>query len=56
MAKAPFKLPNNSLEEKWPKTTLAILRCANTFGRVVYISRIWHCRNELILHTVEIVY
>ena len=34
-----------SLDERWPKTTLAILRWTNTFGRVVYIPRIW-CVHE----------
>ena len=31
-----FCYPNNSLDEKCQKTTQAIFRCTNTFGRVVY--------------------
>ena len=35
--KISILFPINSLDEKCPKTTQAILWCTNTFGRVVYI-------------------
>ena len=35
--KSQFCLPNNSLDEKCPKTTFAILRCTIAFSRLVYM-------------------
>ena len=45
-----YCFPYNSLDEKWPKTTQAILRCTNTLGRVVYII---HITQQLMLVLVS---
>ena len=44
--KSPFCFSNNSLDERCPKTTLTILRWTNTFGRVVYVKKLYRLNQK----------
>ena len=62
--KSLFCFPNNSLDEKWQETTQAILRCTNTFGRVVYChiicakvnDNLFHCDKTLSFYRRNVIY